>query len=152
MRNDILIDRAVAAYYRAGGPALVRAQYSGVAIMEMEDGRQRLYACLNDHTGIKAIYAVRKGGRLALMRRWPAWIVANDRDPEWRRWCWATEGQRMREEQQQGAHLSRLVERHHAPPPIELPANDPLPVVNPSSRTHWDDLEATLAELDQFAA
>ena len=128
MQNDILIDRAVAAYYRAGGKTLVRAKYSDVAIMELEDGNQRLYACLNDDKGLVAIYAVRKGGRLARMQRWPAWIVANDRDPEWRQFCRETEALRVREEREMGAHLSRLMERHRAPPPIELPANDPLPL------------------------
>lgn len=128
MQDDILIDRAVAAYYRAGGKTLVRAQFSSVAIRELEDGDQRLYACLGDHTGLVAVYAVRKGGRLARMQRWPSWIVANDRDPEWRQWCRETEALRVREEQEQGAHLSRLVERHRAPASIELPANDPLPL------------------------
>jgi hypothetical protein len=63
MRNDILIDRAVLNYYLRGGRRLVRAKYSSVLVGGSEEGQQRLYTCLSDHTGLIAVYSVRKGGK-----------------------------------------------------------------------------------------
>ncbi|CAO4157234.1 hypothetical protein [Methylorubrum extorquens] len=146
MRNDILIDRAVSDYYRRGGRRLVRAQFSSVMVDELGEGRQRLYACLSDHTGLVAVYSVRKGGRLFSMRRPPTWIVANDRDPA--RWAWReeTEAARIRDERACGDYLTRLTEDRSS---AEIPGPFPL-AADRWSDEDLDDLAATLAELDRL--
>jgi hypothetical protein len=146
MRNDILIDRAVSNYYRRGGRRLIRAQFSSVMVHELEDGRQRLYACLSDHTGLVAVYSVRKGGRLFSMRRPPTWIVANDRDPARRAWCEETEAARIRDERACGDYLTRLTEDRSS---AEIPRPFPL-AADRWSDEDLDDLAATLAELDRL--
>ncbi|MBA9071033.1 hypothetical protein FHR71_004810 [Methylobacterium sp. RAS18] len=146
MRNDILIDRAMSNYYRRGGRRLVRAQFSSVMIHELEEGRQRLYACLGDHTGLIAVYSVRKGGRLFSMCRPPTWIVANDRDPDWRAWCNDTEAARIRDERACGDYLTRLTEDRPS-----APISSPSPVAaDRRSDGDYGDLAATLAELDRL--
>ncbi|MCG5249637.1 hypothetical protein [Methylorubrum extorquens] len=146
MRNDILIDRAVSNYYRRGGRRLVRAQFSSVMIHELEEGRQRLYVCLGDHTGLIAVYSVRKGGRLFSMRRPPTWIVANDRDPDWRAWCSDTEAARIRDERACGDYLTRLTEDRSSTP-ISSPT---LIAAYRWSEEDYNDLGESLAELDRL--
>lgn len=146
MRNDILIDRAVSNYYRRGGNRLVRAQFSSVMVHESEEGRQRLYACLGDHTGLFAVYSVRKGGRLFSMRRPPTWIVANDRDPARRASCEETEAARLRDERACGDYLTRLIEDR---------SSAPISNSTPIAAYRWsdedcDDFAATLAELGRL--
>jgi len=146
MRNDILIDRAVSNYYHRGGHKLVRAKYSSVLIGGSEEGRQRLYACLSDHSGLVAVYSVRKGGKLFQMSRIPAWIVANDRDPDWRAWCNDTEAARLHDERACGDYLTRLTEDRSS-----APISTPTPIATGRCRdNHFDDLAATLAELDRL--
>ncbi|UYW27502.1 hypothetical protein OKC48_02940 [Methylorubrum extorquens] len=146
MRNDILIDQAVSNYYRRGGNRLVRAQFSSVMVHELEEGRQRLYACLGGHTGLIAVYSVRKGGRLFSMRRPPTWIVANDRDPARRAWCNDTEAARIRDERACGDYLTRLTEDRSS-----APSSSPTPfTANRRSDENFDDLAATVAELGRL--
>ncbi|KQO98101.1 hypothetical protein ASF33_07260 [Methylobacterium sp. Leaf92] len=146
MRNDILIDRAVLNYYLRGGRRLVRAKYSSVLVGGSEEGQQRLYACLSDHTGLIAVYSVRKGGKLFRMSRIPAWIVANDRDFDWRAWCNDTEAARIRDERACGDYLTRLTEDRSSAP-ISSPTSI---AANRRSDENFDDLAATVAEFGRL--
>lgn len=146
MRNDIIIDRAVSNYYRRGGRRLVRAQFSSVMVRELEEGRQHLYACLSDHTGLVAVYSVRKGGKLFRMSRIPVWIVANDRDPATRARCEEIETARIRDERACGDYLTRLTEDRPS-----APISSTAPVAADRwSDEDYGDLAATLAELDRL--
>ncbi|GJE78252.1 hypothetical protein [Methylorubrum suomiense] len=146
MRNDILIDRAMSNYYRRGGRKLVRAKYSSVLIGGSEEGRQRLYTCLGDHTGLIAVYSVRKGGKLFRMSRIPVWIVANDRDPGWRAWCEETEAARLHDERASGDYLTRLTEYRSSAP---ISSSAPV-AADRWGDENFNDLAATLAELDRL--
>lgn len=81
--------------------------YSSLAYKYPPDGSERVYACLATYRGLVAVYRLRASGRFVRMTRWPAWIVANDRDPEWREQCRRLEANRRRRERRQTAKFKR---------------------------------------------
>jgi hypothetical protein len=65
MRNEDVVSRAFAAYFRAGGqdrPALTSGE-------RVHEGKR--YVVLESDSGTLAVYRVRPSGVLKGMRRWP---------------------------------------------------------------------------------
>ncbi|KQP55049.1 hypothetical protein [Methylobacterium sp. Leaf108] len=89
------------------GNAHAEPAYSSTASDHRKDGTVRTYACLADHRGLVAVYRLRASGRFVRMTRWPAWIVANDQDPEWREHCRCIEANRRRRQRRRMAKFQQ---------------------------------------------
>ena len=82
--GDERLVMAFAAHSRAvwAGEGCMRTpepEASFVETIEHSDGSTRTCICLADYGGVFSIYHVRANGRLARMRRWPAWLMKRER-------------------------------------------------------------------------